>query len=176
MKSRTVRRAGDESATMKNGLIRALGALVLCLAGTAVQASWSLGTWVYNPAVSPSLTLNGGSSDSCIPNRDTVVVSGRQITVHLSHYVAEPPALCFSAGRPWSYGININNLPAGTYDVTVTDSAPSPPMTLGTFSIVVPAGTVSPQAVPALSPAALAALAGLLALVAGGFLRRKRVF
>jgi hypothetical protein len=176
MKSRAVRCADDESAIMKNGLTRVLGAMVLCLAGTAAQASWSLGTWVYNPGVSPSLTLNGGSTDSCIPNRDTVVVSGQQITVHLSYFVAVPPALCFSAGRPWSYGVNISNLPAGTYDVTVTDSAPSPPATLGTFSIVVPAGAVAPQAVPALGPAAMAALASLLALGAGWILRRRRVF
>lgn len=158
---------------MKNRCIRALGATLLCLAGSAAQASWSLSSWTYDPAVSPSLSLNGGSSDSCIPNRDTVVVSGRQITVHLSYYVAVPPALCFSAGRPWSYGINISNLPAGTYAVTVTDSAPSPPMTLGTFSIVVPAGAVSAQAVPALSPAALALLAALLALGTGWALRRR---
>lgn len=160
---------------MKNAGIRAVAALLLCLAGSAAQASWNLGSWNYNPALSPSLTLNGGSTDSCIPNRDTVVVSGRQITVHLSYFVAAPPVLCFSAGRPWSYGVNISNLPAGTYDVTVTDSAPSPPMTLGTFSIVVPAGTTSAQAVPTLGTAVLAMLAGLLTLVAGGRLHRRRL-
>lgn len=160
---------------MKNRWIRALSALLLCLAGTASQAEWNLGSWNYDPAVSPSLTLNGGSTDSCIPNNVRVIVSGRQITVHLSH-VAPAPVLCFSAGRAWSYGVDISNLPGGQYDVMVTDSTPSPPSILGTFSIVVPAGAVSAQTVPALSPAVLAALAGLLALVAGWILRRERMF
>lgn len=161
---------------MKNAWLRAVGAMVLCLAATAAQAAWTMSNWNFNPSASPSLTLNGGSTDSCIPNRDTVIVSGRQITVHLAHVVPVPPALCFSAFQPWTYGVNLSTLPAGPYDVTVTDSTPSPPATLATFAIVIPAGAVSPHAVPALSPAALALLAGLLASLAGWIVRRREAF
>jgi len=128
---------------------RAKVLVVIGVAGLGTRPA--LAQWYWPPTggmqVSPAcidahtamqVTMSGQWPNTCIPNENTLSVSGTDIDFHAIRN--PPPLVCGQVVLPWSQQGSIGPLPAGTYSVYATYYAGTEPMSqrvlMGTIDVV----------------------------------------
>jgi hypothetical protein len=74
-----------------------------------------------------SIAISGTWSNSCVPHKPQVSISGKQI-----HITTTPRGeVCQDVFASWYHSLDIGTLPVGTYEVVVTHIFSEGPMVLG---------------------------------------------